>query len=142
MSARIAFSDGSTRDAKPGLQQVAPAPAPPAGGSVIAEGSVSIPETPPNAGVYQFINFNVPAAGTVDVTVDWLSPLDLIDFSVYRSPCTAIGTCGMIVMTSNAGFVKPLRGSNNLSAGDYTIRIDDNGSGPETVHYVVRLTPR
>jgi hypothetical protein len=39
--------------------------------------------------------------------------------------------------------VKPLPlSADNLSAGEYTIRIDNLGPGAETARYQVRLTPR
>jgi hypothetical protein len=144
--ARIVFSDGGVQDAQPRSVRVAPPgpPTPPVpGSSVVAQGRVSIDAPPTQPGVVRaFIPFTLPAAGHVDVTIDWESPLNRLDFSAYQGSCSTVPCAGDIVMTSQQYDVKPITGYNTLSVGDYTIRIDNLGPGSETARYEVRLTPR
>jgi hypothetical protein len=139
--AHIVFSDGGTQDAEAETVRVAP-PGPPSGNVLVAEGEVTLAAPPRGDASHQFVPFKLGASGQVDVTVDWDSPLNVLDFSVYKSPCTAIGACGDIVITTRVFGVKPLPTSDALVAGDYTIRIDNLGPGPETARYAVRLTPK
>ncbi len=137
--ARIVFSDGGAQDAQAEAIRVAPA-GPPTGNVVVTAGEVTLAAQ--GEASRQFVPFRLGASGQVDITVDWGSPLNALDFSVYKSPCTSIGACGEIVITTRVFGVKPLPASGALLAGDYTIRIDNIGPGPETARYEVRLTPR
>jgi hypothetical protein len=140
--ARIVFSDGGTQDAQAESVRVVP-PGPPSGNVVVAEGEVNLPAPPSQSlASYHFVPFTLGASGQVDITVDWGSPLNVLNFSVYKSPCTSIGACGDIVINTRVFGVKPLPASGALVAGDYTIRIDNLGPGPETARFEVRLTPR
>ena len=122
-------------------------PGPPAGSTGIAHGDVALdaPTPPPGmvSSTYRFVPFETRAAGQVDITVDWVSPTDGVSFAVFLSPCTAIGSCGDIVGGFNYPTgVEPISGSAVLTAGQYTMRIDNSGPGAETAHYEIRLTPK
>jgi hypothetical protein len=141
--AHIVFSDGGAQDAHSESVKVILSQASPPGGVLVAEGDVAVdaPLSHPGAS-YTFVPFKLQASGQVDITIDWVSPVNTLDFSVYKSPCTSIEVCGGQVMVTAVFDVKPVPASGGLSAGDYTIRIDNSGPGPETVHYEVRLTPK
>jgi hypothetical protein len=141
--ARIEFNDGVHQDAQPGPVRVTPAAGPPAGTTLAARGKVDVPAPPSSPGAARaFVPFSLGAKGRVDVIVDWVSPLDVVDFSAYEGACSTVPCPGMIVIASMTYNVKPASGYNILDAGDYTIRLDNLGPGPETVRYEVRLTPR
>jgi hypothetical protein len=139
--ARLVFSDGGTQDAEAESIRVAP-PGPPTGLVVVAEGEVALAPPSQFEASRQFVPFKLEASGQVDITLDWGSPLNVLNLSVYKSPCTSIGACGDLVINTRVFGVKPLPASGALLAGDYTIRIDNNGPGPEIARYEVRLTPR
>jgi hypothetical protein len=142
--ARIVFSDGRTVDATPEPIKVVPA-APPPGSGVVAHGSVPMDAPAPGSGpVRAWVTFTLRAAGTVEVSVDWQSPLNDLSFSVFRGTCSAAsGACGDLAMPAVGNFhVKPISTSAILSAGDYSIMIDNAGPGAETAYYEVRLTPQ
>lgn len=145
VGARITFRDGVTRDARPRTVRVK-APEPGLGGELIAEGSLTIPPyTPSGPGRTWsgWVPFTTQKQGRIDVLVDWVSPLNGIDFSGYEGHCNAIGSCGMIRMSVRTSHVKPLAAtfdSPRTPAGPYTIRIDNLGPDEETVRYEIRLT--
>lgn len=140
--AHIVFSDGRVRDTQPAAVRVTPRSAP-TGSTLVAEGDVALPAPPSHPGAsHHFVPFRLGTSGQVDILVDWDSLLNRVDFSVYQSPCTAVESCGLIVLSAGAWNVKPLPATAPLAAGDYTIRIDNLGPGAEHVHYEVRLTPR
>ena len=141
VNARILFSDGSAQQSTPRAIIVAQL-APPSG-AVVAEGSVDLE---PSTAVSRYIPFALPQdASQVDVTVDWISVLNTVNFVLYQGSCSGTSLCGglqFIDLPTVTG-VKPVRNSTrNLSAGPYTIRIDNAGPGAETVRYDVRLTPK
>jgi hypothetical protein len=144
LGARIRFTSGAERIARPRAVRVAPPAAPAAGSVVVAEGSVRIsPDRGVPGGWHGWVTFATTAAGRVDVVVDWTSPLNTIDMSGYEGRCDAVGRCGRIVMTTRVTGVKPLSAtfdSPRLPPGEYTVRIDNLGPGEETVRYEVRLT--
>ena len=146
LGARVTLADGVTLDARSRAVRVVP-PEPPPGGQIVAEGSLTIQprvEGVTGRGWSGWAPFTTQAAGRLDVVVDWVSPLNHIDFSGYEGHCDAIGSCGMIRMTVRTDRVKPLTAtfdSPRMPAGDYTIRIDNLGPAEETVRYQVRLTP-
>jgi hypothetical protein len=139
--ARIVFRDGSGQQATSRtIIVVAPAPS---SGAVVAEGAIRL--EPPAAGS-RYIPFELPRdASRIDMTVDWASVLDTVDFVIYQGSCAGSSLCAdlrFIPLPAVTG-MKPVRKStSNLSAGEYTIRIDNLGPGAETVRYEVRSTPR
>jgi len=147
LNARISFAGGAQREAEPmAVQVLAPAAAPP-GSVVVAKGSLTIsPYIPPGASPRNWsgwVPFTTEMPGRIDVTVDWDSPLNRIDFSGYERHCNAIGSCRMIRMIIRQYNVKPLTStfdSPRTPPGDYTVRIDNLGPGEETVRFEVRLT--
>lgn len=146
VGARVVLGDGITREAQAeSVRIVARSPA--GGGQLVSEGSLTIaPYIPPgNTTVWSvWVPFTTPVAGRIDVLVDWVSPLNGIDFSGYERHCNSIGSCGTIRMIGRQSNVKPLAStfdSPRSPAGEYTIRIDNLGPGEETVRYEVRLTP-
>jgi len=71
--------------------------------------------------------------------------LDTVNFVLYQGSCSGTSLCGglQFIDLPTVTDVKPVRKSTrNLSAGPYTIRIDNAGPGAETVRYEVRLTPK
>ena len=148
INARINFADGAQRTAGPMAVNVVRPEAVAPGSVVVAEGSLTIqPYVPPGNSSRDWSGwapFTTEKAGRLDVAVDWISPLNRIDFSGYEGHCKSIGTCGMIRLIVRKYGVKPLTATFDdprTSPGDYTIRIDNLGPGEETVHYEVRLTP-
>ena len=147
VGARITLGDGIARDARPRGLRVVP-PESRAGGQIVAEGSLTIPPyVPPGTADRAWsgwVPFTTQAAGRLDVVVDWVSPLNSIDFSGYEGHCNSIGSCGRIRLTVRDFFVKPLIATFDdprTPPGAYTIRIDNLGPGEETVRYEVRLMP-
>jgi hypothetical protein len=145
VGARITFSDGSAREARPRIVRVV-APAAPLAGQLVTEGRLTIPPLAPGSAAWHgWVPFTTWAAGRVSVRVDWELPLNRMDCSGYDGHCDAIGKCGMIRMTCNTIKDKPITASFDspaTPAGPYTIRIDNLGPGEEAVRYEVRLTPR
>jgi len=147
VGARITLSDGIARDARPRDVRVVP-PESRAGGQIVAEGSLTIPPyVPPGTADRAWsgwVPFTTQAAGRLDVVVDWVSPLNSIDFSGYEGHCNSTGSCGRIRLIVRNLFVKPLMATFDdprTPPGAYTIRIDNLGPGEETVRYEVRLMP-
>ncbi len=146
VGARIRFSGGAERLARPRTVRVVPTALAPAGS--LAQGRLTIPPYVPPGGTDNWrgwVTFATTATGRVDVIVDWGSPLNKIDFSGYEGRCSAIGQCGRILMTAGDWDVKPRTGTFDLPRlppGEYTIRFDNLGPEEETVLYEVRLTPQ
>lgn len=141
VNARIVFSDGSAQQATPRGVIVAPRASP--SGIVATEGAVLMDAPLPGN---RFIPFTLPRdASQVDISVDWDSVLNAADVFLWQGTCSGTTTCGglqFLPLPSVFG-VKPVRKSTpNLSAGEYTLRIDNLGPGAETVRYEVRFTPR
>jgi hypothetical protein len=141
VNARVLFGDGSAQQATPRAIIVAQL-APPSG-AVVAEGSVDLE---PSAAASRYIPFALPQdANQIDMTVDWTSVLNTVGFVLYQGNCSGNSFCGglQLIPLPEVTGVKPLRKSTrNLSAGPYSIRIDNVGPGAETVRYEVRLTPK
>lgn len=146
LGARLSFSDGVTREARARTVRVVPRAAP-VGGQLVLDGSVTVaPYIPGSNGTVwsAWVPFTTPAAGRIEVTIDWGSPLNRMDMSGYERHCDSIGSCGRIRMTVRQYGVKPLSATFDdprTPAGEYTIRIDNLGPAEETVRYVVRLAP-
>ena len=141
VNARIGFSDGSAQQATPRAMIVAPRASP--SGIVAAEGAVLMDAPLPGN---RFVPFTLPRdASQVDISVDWASVLNAVDVFLWQGSCSGTTNCGglqFLPLPSVFG-VRPVRKSTpNLSAGEYTLRIDNLGPGAETVRYEVRFTPR
>lgn len=141
VNARLVFSDGSAQQATPRAMAVAPRASP--SGIVAAEGAVLMDAPLPGN---RFIPFTLPRdASQIDISVDWTSVLNTVDVVLWQGSCSGTSLCGglqFLPLPSVTGF-KPVRKSTpNLSAGEYTLRIDNLGPGAETVRYEVRFTPR
>ena len=141
VSARIAFADGFEQQTAPRAFVVTPLV--PASGTVALEGSVYL-ESPSD--FRRFIPFALPQdASRLDMVVDWASVLNSVDFVLYQGSCSGAVLCSGLQFLPLPSFtgIKPVRKSlGNLSAGTYTIRIDNLGPAAETVRYEVRFTPR
>jgi len=114
--------------------RVVPPPGRPPRRILIAKGSVPAGE---------HIPVSLPAAGRVDIVVDWSSPLNKIIFSFYKGngTCRQFPCPGAVVEDLIGERVKPLPASaDNVPPGDYTLWVA--GTPVETVRYEVRLTPK
>jgi hypothetical protein len=144
LGARIQFSDGVVRDARPRpIRVVAPAAVQ---GQLVIESDLTIaPYVPGTSNDWSgWVPFTTTTTGRIDVIVDWVSPLDRIDFSGYEGHCSSVGACGTIRLLLREHDVKPLHAtfdSLRTPPGDFTIRIDNLGPAEETVHVAVRLVP-
>jgi len=145
--ARIVFVDGAAETA-PLAVRVVPAAA--RGGMLIAEGTVNLePNTAGASADYRrYIPFTQPqSASQTEVRVDWTSPLNNVTASFYQGECSGgrfpSCTAGLRYITgTSSDDRKPVSLSvANLVADIYTIRIDNLGSGAETIRYEVRATP-
>lgn len=139
---RIVFSGGLAQEPPPRAIQVVAPDAPSPGSLLITQGSVeSIP-----AVSAKFVPFSLPQdASVIDVTIDWDSPLDRANFALFEGGDCGATTCpGRIIPTGpEDSYVKPLREQGfNLSAGAYTLRLNNWGPGLETIRYEVRMTRR
>jgi hypothetical protein len=140
VGARVAFSDGTTQAAQPATFRVdVPAASSPAS-TIVAEGSLDIDAPLSGQQTSRFVSFTVPAAGNLDVTVDWVSPLNSIGIVVFQGVCSTVPCAGGIVAGVRDDHVKPRVASSRVAAGDYSIRIDSLGPGAEMCRYQVRLT--
>ena len=140
--ARIAFPDGSARQAMPRAFVVG-GPAERAG-TIVFEGTVRLDRNPEWT---RFIPFELPAsASRIDVTADWGSVLNQADVFLYRGTCAGSSNCGGMEFIGLPSVIdrKPVDKSvtMSLAPGPYTIRVDNLGPGAETVRYQVRFTPR
>jgi hypothetical protein len=136
VKARIAFSEGGPRETEPMAFDVVRPPTRP-DDTLVVQGVRDVPAirqgTP-----REFFSFNVPAAN-VDITVDWISPLNDVGFALFRGVCSTVPCGGDIVGVVRNPHVKPRVISHALTAGDYTVRVDNLGPGAETVRYEVRI---
>lgn len=141
VTARIGFSDGTTQTALPTPFRVTALEASPPESILIAEGSLDVDAPARGQQVSRFASFTLPAGGTVDVTVDWASPLNNVSLVLFQGVCSTVPCPGSLVGTVRDDHVKPRMVSNRVAAGDYSIRIDNLGPAAETCRYQVRLRP-
>lgn len=141
VTARIVFSDGMAQSAQPTSFRVNELEAPSPASSVVAEGSVDVDAPASGQQVSRFVSFTVRAAGNIDVTVDWVSPLNNVSVVLFQGVCSTVPCSGNLVASVRDPHVKPRVASNRVAAGDYSIRIDNLGPGAEACRYQVRLTP-
>jgi hypothetical protein len=90
------------------------------------------------------VNFSTPAAGRLEVTVDWTFASNDIDIAVFAGSCTATQiinlACGAPAAFSDS-LNKPERLSiASAAAGAYTLGIENLGPGNESLSYQVTLT--
>jgi hypothetical protein len=115
------------------------------GGVEITQGTTAIPiPSALAAPSHAFVAFASPAAGEVSVSIDWEPRPNRLSFVVAEgacstSPCpTEVNMGGYTDGANN----RPISGSGTLSAGLYTLRIDNWGPDLATASYRVRLAPR
>ena len=81
------------------------------------------------------IPVTLPAAGRVDITVDWTSFSNELGFFLRKGD--------RVVVEAQVALEKPRRESaEGLAAGPYRLEVFGIGSGKETATYEVRFTPR
>jgi len=141
--ARIVFRDGRVQEPQPRAIQVVPRDGPSPGSLLVKEGR-SVDPMP--AGSHAFVPLSLPQDATViEIAIDWDSPLDRAAFALFEGgDCSATSCPGRLIPFGGANTdLKPLQEEAlNLSAGPYTLRLDNLGPGLETIHYEVRMTPR
>lgn len=119
--------------------RVVPAPAPAPGRSVILRGQVELASWhAPDPRTYDVhLPFRVESAGTLDVVVDWGSPVNTVNAHVCSREVLSGGCAPHIapVYTNQ----KPLVASGRVSAGVFTLHISNNGPGTESVAYEVGI---
>jgi hypothetical protein len=140
VTARIGFSDGTTQAALPTPFRVG-ALSTSAQSTLIAEGALEVEAPVPGRQQSRFVSFSVPAPGNVDVTIDWVSPLNNVTVVLFEGVCSTVPCSGRIVSFVRDEHVKPRVASGRVAAGDYSIRIDNVGPGAESCRYQVRLRP-
>jgi hypothetical protein len=140
VSARIGLSDGTTQATPPTRFRVDAVDASSAQSILVAEGSLEVDAPARGQQVSRFAYFSLPAAGNVDVTVDWISPLNNVSLVLFQGTCST-PSCPGFVATVRDDHVKPRVASRSVAAGDYSIRIDSLGPGAESCRYQVRLRP-
>jgi hypothetical protein len=136
VAARIGFSDGTTKERSIPFR-VNALEAPPPESILIAEGSLDVGAPARGQQVSGFISFTLPAAGNVDVTLDWVSPLNNVSLVLFQGVCSTVPCPGNLVATARNDHVKPRVVSSRVAAGDYSIRIDNLGPGAEVCRYQV-----
>jgi hypothetical protein len=145
--AHIVFSDGTSQTA-PRLMQVVDIARP--AGTLVAEGTVDLDpyNGNPATDFRRYVPFTLTRSESqTDLRVDWGSPLNKVTFALLAGDCTGPGNAACVgplrfIQSPNVDNVKPVPLSvRNLSAGIYTIRIDNLGPAPETVRYEVRISP-
>jgi hypothetical protein len=143
--ARVMSSDGHQYEAQPLAISVVEPEAPPGGSFLVAQGTAEITLNQyTGSGGAEPIPFTLPAPGRVDVTVNWTSFSNNLDFSVWKGICSALPCSGRNLLGVRLGPIKPVRGSANMPAGDCTLVIGGagpSGGGHDTARYQVRLTP-
>jgi hypothetical protein len=141
VTARIGFSDGTTQAAPPTPFRVAALETSSAQSTLIAEGALEVDAPAPGRQQSRFASFSVPRPGDLDVTVDWISPLNNVSVVLFEGICSTVPFSGGIVTFVRDPNVKPRVASGRVVAGDYSIRIDSVGPGAESCRYQVRLRP-
>ena len=91
VGARVGFSDGTAQAAPPKAFRVDMPAASSPGSTLVAEGSLDIDAPRSGEQTSRFVSFTVPAAGNIDVTVDWVSPLDNIGIERARQGAAIAG---------------------------------------------------
>ena len=88
------------------------------------------------------IPFNVPATGTLDVTVDWTVAANEIDVYLAVGTCTAQQwpNCAWIAASESRDFKPERLRVVGVTAGPYVLDIGSIGLGDESVSYQVVLT--
>jgi hypothetical protein len=139
VSARIGFSDGTTQAAQPTPFRVDALDTSSAQSVLISEGAIHV-DAPARGQPATFVYFSLSAGGNVDVTLDWVSPLNNVSLVLFQGTCST-PSCPGIVTFVRDDHVKPRVASGRVAAGDYSIRIDNLGPGAESCRYQVRLRP-
>jgi hypothetical protein len=144
IEARLAFSDGVDQEAQPAALAIVEGDTQSPRSSVVAEGEVSISMNRyTGAGGSGPIPVAVPAAGRLDITVDWDIVGNLASFQLWQGTCSADPCSGPLVV--NEPYLtptKPRRESvDDVAPGRYTLQIGMVGSGSDTARYEVLLTP-
>jgi hypothetical protein len=141
VTARIGFSDGTTQAAPPTPFRVDALDVSSAQSTLVAEGALEVDAPAPGRQQSRFATFFVPAPGNLDVTVDWLSPLNNVSVVLFEGACSTAPCSARLVTSVRDDHVKPRVASGRVAAGDYSIRIDNVGPGAESCRYQVRLRP-
>jgi hypothetical protein len=146
VTTRIRFSDGAVSETPLAIVEVSPPEGPPSGSTVIAEGETDLEPSPGDgvtpADFRRFVPFTTRVEGRIHFVVDWISPLNKINYVLTEGHCNSPGGCGTFIFSSNDDWIKPVEKSTDQPPGPYTLRIDNIGPGPETVRYEVRIIPK
>ena len=105
--------------------------------TVVASGSTSI-----RARGVVLIPFQITAAGTLDVTVDWTFPANEVDVYLAHGPCTPQQwpDCSYVTWSESRDF-KPERLRHVSGApGAFVLDVGNIGPGEESISYQVVLT--
>ena len=116
-----------------------PTPPPPPVRSVIGQGSGSV-----NGHVLGVIPFTTSAAGTLDFTIDWTIPDNLLGIYVTRAGCSfeqfKASQCQLLI-SSEARSPKPRTLQlPSAAAGDYLLMVGNPGDADESISYQIGLT--
>jgi hypothetical protein len=143
VGARINFTDGSAKDARPAAVRVVALERPSERSVTLAEGTVDVTFNQfTEFGAGGPIAFNVPGAGQLDVVVDWPDFSATFSFSVYEGQCSTLPCSGpRLYDGSILKYVKPRRESFPVPAGDSAIAMWGVGAGTTALRYEVRFTP-
>lgn len=149
ITAELSFTDGKTAFAplKVGASvatlRVVPASTP-AGRRVLLTGSVDLAADSRGADPAgrAYLGFEVPAAGTLDIVVDWSSYSNRVIPHVCRQPPPAFPLgCSPIIDGTRFKDRKPVIASVRTTAGTHTLWISNDGPAVEKIRYEVGFVP-
>jgi len=143
VGARINFTDGSAKDARPAAVRVMALESPSGRSVILAEGTVGVTFNQfTEYGSAGPVAFTVPGAGRLDVVVDWPDFSATFNFFVYEGPCSTLPCLGpRLYDGSILQHVKPRRESFPVAAGDSAMAMWGVGAGTAALRYEVRFTP-
>jgi hypothetical protein len=112
VTARIHFVDGSEKVGAPAEVRIVAVGGPP-GARVIASARLSFegasPQCSASSSSCSDEPFDLPAAGRVDIVVDWGSPLNRVAFNLFAGHCSGVPSCSQLVSDGGGPGVKPAR---------------------------------
>lgn len=143
IGARIAFSDGSTLDARAAPLRVVAPDRPSRRSTVVTEGTVDV-------AFNQFTQYGaggpiplvVPGTGHLDILVDWPDFSATFSFFIYEGRCLTLPCTGRVIVDGSfLRHVKPRRETVRVEPGEASLAMWGVGTGMATVRYEARFTP-
>jgi hypothetical protein len=115
-----------------------PAAPPPPQRTLVAQGSqADIP--PVTEGVAFFVIVQIPVTGTLEATVDWMSPSNPVALAWGQGECLDVPDCTLLTQNTTSAKPKTVTAP-NLAPGTYTLAVLNLGTTNESVSYQIFFT--